>query len=267
MLNSRLFNSKGFRVAIAADGHAALDIVARGTMAPDIVVADYNLPAGLTGLDIAARLRQSFDAALPILIMTGDISTDTLKAIAAAGCMQLNKPIKVDTLMRLVQAQLGAPRAKPQGLPKAHAVAPIDENSPTVFLIDDDDALRDVMREVAEQAGRPVQAFASCEAFLEVYRPGREGCLLVDARLPGLGGIALLQRLKAENYALPSIVITGHGEVSMAVEAMKAGAIDFIEKPIRRDQFLASIECALESERDFSARWLGAQTPPHASAR
>ncbi len=248
-----LFNSKGFRVAVAADGNAALDLVARGVMAPDIVVADYNLPAGLTGLDIATRLRQSFDAALPILIVTGDISTDTLKAIAAAGCVQLNKPIKVDALLRLVQAQLDAPRAKPQILPKPHAVAPIDENSPTIFLIDDDDALREVMREVAEQAGRPVEAFASCEAFLEVYRPGRQGCLLVDARLPGLGGIALLQRLKAENQTLPSIVITGHGEVSMAVEAMKAGAIDFIEKPIRRDQFLASIERALELGRDSSA--------------
>ncbi|MGA3305492.1 MAG: response regulator, partial [Stellaceae bacterium] len=70
------------------------------------------------------------------------------------------------------------------------------ELSPTVFLIDDDDALRETMREMIEREGRPVEAFASGEAFLEAYRPGRKGCLLVDARLPGLGGIALLQRLK-----------------------------------------------------------------------
>jgi two-component system, chemotaxis family, CheB/CheR fusion protein len=247
-----LFDNEGYRTALAADGKSALDLVARGIVQPDIVVADYNLPNKLTGLDVAAHLRESFDNALPVLIVTGDISTDTLKAIAAAGCVQLNKPIRVDTLIRLVRAQLDARRARPQRVPKRPPVAPIDPNTPTIFLIDDDDALREVMREVAEQEGRPVEAFASCEAFLETFRPGRKGCLLVDARLPGLGGIALLQRLKAENHALPSIVITGHGEVSMAVEAMKAGAIDFIEKPVRRDQFLASIERAMELGRDSS---------------
>ena len=249
-----LLNNAGFHVAAAADGDSALGLIARGSVRPDIVVADYNLPNGLTGLDVAARLRETFDSTLPVLIVTGDISTDTLRAIAAAGCVQLNKPIKGDALIRLVRAQLDTPRARPRHLPKPPAaVARVDENLATIFLIDDDDALRDTMREVVVQEGRPVETFASCEAFLEAYRPGRKGCLLVDARLPGLGGIALLQQLKAEQRALPSIMITGHGEVSIAVEAMKAGAIDFIEKPVRRDQLLASIERALELGRDSSA--------------
>ena len=131
------------------------------------------------------------------------------------------------------------------------------ELSPTVFLIDDDDALRETMREMIEREGRPVEAFASGEAFLEAYRPGRKGCLLVDARLPGLGGLALLQRLKAENHALPSIMITGHGDVSMAVEAMKAGAIDFIEKPVSPHKLLLAIESAMKIARnsmELSAR-------------
>ena len=127
------------------------------------------------------------------------------------------------------------------------------ELSPTVFLIDDDDALRETMREMIEREGRPVEAFASGEAFLEAYRPGRKGCLLVDARLPGLGGIALLQQLKAENNVLPSIMITGHGDISMAVEAMKAGAIDFIEKPASRDALLAGIDRAIELTRNSMA--------------
>ena len=249
-----LLNNAGFHTAAAADGNIALGLIARGSVRPDIVVADYNLPNRLTGLDVAARLRETFDSTLPVLIVTGDISTDTLRAIAAAGCVQLNKPIKGDALIRLVRAQLDTPRARPQHLPKPPAaVAPVDESLATIFLIDDDDALRDTMREVVVQEGRPVEGFASCEAFLEAYRPGRKGCLLVDARLPGLGGIALLQQLKAEQRALPSIMITGHGEVSIAVEAMKAGAIDFIEKPVRRDQLLASIERALELGRDSSA--------------
>jgi two-component system, chemotaxis family, CheB/CheR fusion protein len=127
------------------------------------------------------------------------------------------------------------------------------ELSPTVFLIDDDDALRETMREMIEREGRPVEAFASGEAFLEAYRPGRKGCLLVDARLPGLSGTALLQQLKAENNVLPSIMITGHGDVSMAVEAMKAGAIDFIEKPASRDALLAGIDRAIELTRNSMA--------------
>jgi two-component system CheB/CheR fusion protein len=127
------------------------------------------------------------------------------------------------------------------------------ELSPTVFLIDDDDALREAMRELIKRKGWPVEAFASGEAFLEANRPGRKGCLLVDARLPGLGGIALLQRLKAENHVLPSIMITGHGDISMAVEAMKAGAIDFIEKPASRGALLAGIDRAIELTRNSMA--------------
>jgi two-component system CheB/CheR fusion protein len=248
-----LFRNEGYHTALAADGRQALDLVARGTVRPDIVVADYNLPNKLTGLDVAAHLRETFDSTLPVLIVTGDISTDTLKAIAAASCTQLNKPIRVEALTRLVRAQLNAPRVRTQPVLRQPPVPPTDENTPTVFLIDDDDALREVMLEVVRQEGRPVEAFASCEAFLATYRPGRKGCLLVDARLPGLSGIALLQRLKAENHALPAIMITGHGEVSMAVEAMKAGAIDFIEKPVRREQLLASLERAIELGRDSSA--------------
>jgi two-component system CheB/CheR fusion protein len=132
-------------------------------------------------------------------------------------------------------------------LSKQQPATPVaEELVPTVFLIDDDDALRETMREMIEREGQPVEAFASGEAFLEAYRPGRKGCLLVDARLPGLSGIALLQRLKSENRALPSIMITGQGDISMAVEAMKAGAIDFIEKPASRKVLLASIDRALE---------------------
>jgi two-component system CheB/CheR fusion protein len=249
-----VFEMDGYRTAVAADGKSALAMVARGDARPKIVVADYNLPNGLSGLDVARRLRETFDSALPVLIVTGDISTDTLRTIAGAGCIQLNKPIKADALTHLVRSQLALPRQKPEQSPKQQPVVSVaEEFSPTVFLIDDDDALRETMRDLIEREGRLVEAFPSGEAFLKAYRPGRKGCLLVDARLPGLGGLALLQLLKAEHHGLPSIMITGHGEVSMAVEAMKAGAIDFIEKPVSRDELLASIDRALELTRDSMA--------------
>ena len=246
-----LFEIEGYRITAAPDGKSALELVARGDVRPDIVVADYNLPNGPNGLEVAARLRATCEGALPVLIVTGDISTETLRAISLAGCIRLNKPIKAEELTRLVRSQLTVPRPKPEAPQKRRpAAAPAGELAPTVFLIDDDEVLREAMREMIEREGRPVEAFASGEAFLEAYRPGRKGCLLVDVRLPGLGGVALLQRLKAENHELPSIMITGHGEVSMAVEAMKAGAIDFIKKPASRDALLASIDRAIELTRD-----------------
>ena len=90
-------------------------------------------------------------------------------------------------------------------------------------------------------------------------RTGRteKGCLVVDAVMPGMGGIALLEQLRAKNHGLPAIMITGHGDIAMAVQAMKAGAADFLEKPIRPDELLASIERALERSPGFGRSSLG----------
>ena len=106
------------------------------------------------------------------------------------------------------------------------------------------------MRELLEADGRTVEAYDSSEAFLDVYRPGRRGCLVVDARLPGMGGLELLQRLNSERQRLPAIMITGHGDVTMAVRAMRAGAADFIEKPVGHAELLASIDRAMEQAGD-----------------
>ena len=92
----------------------------------------------------------------------------------------------------------------------------------------------------------------SCEGFLEAYRPGREGCLLLDAYLPGMSGLDLLKRLKERGDHLPAIMITGAADVTMAVDAMKAGALDFVEKPIGRDDLLACVTRALEHAQDAS---------------
>ena len=99
---------------------------------------------------------------------------------------------------------------------------------------------------------RHVEDFSSCEDFLAAYRPGREACLLVDAYLPGMNGLELLQRLGEAGNRLPAIMITGNSDVPMAVEAMKAGASDFIEKPVSRSELLAGVGRALELARDSS---------------
>ena len=127
---------------------------------------------------------------------------------------------------------------------------PSQRKQAVIFVVDDDSHVRDGICDLLETEGRTVEDFASCESFLEAYRPGREACLLVDAYLPGMTGLELLQRLQARGDRLPAIMITGNGDVPMAVQAMRAGASDFIEKPVGRDELLASVERALVQARD-----------------
>ena len=120
----------------------------------------------------------------------------------------------------------------------------------TVFVVDDDSALREVMRDLLQEHGYAVKMFADGLAFFEAFRPGWEGCILVDATMPGMSGIELIERLKREGHELPAIVITGNGAVPMAVQAMKVGAVDFIEKPVGHRELLASVERALDQTED-----------------
>jgi two-component system, chemotaxis family, CheB/CheR fusion protein len=164
--------------------------------------------------------------------------------------VHLNKPVGASELTRVAQRLL----AKPQSAPTEAAAQPPrcleDGESSTIFVVDDDRSIRDAMRDLLEDDGYTVELFAGGRAFLEAYRPGRHGCLLVDALMPGMSGIELIERLKAENCGLPAIVITGNGAVPMAVQAMKAGAVDFIEKPVGHEDLLASVKRALDRTRD-----------------
>jgi two-component system CheB/CheR fusion protein len=259
-----LLGTEGYRTTSAANGRRALEMTANGTVKPDIVIADYNLPGGMTGLETIAGLRGALHREIPAIVLTGDISTGTLRKIAQGRCVHLNKPANAEDLTGLIAALLGAPR--PNGANGheppliAHAktlpsVKPNGDPSPaTIFVVDDDPVLRATMVELLELDGRAVETYSDCEAFLETYSPSRKGCLIVDAQMQGMGGLALLEWLKSEKSELASIMITGYGDVSMAVRAMKAGAMDFIEKPIRADELLASIENALDRTHDSGKR-------------
>jgi two-component system, chemotaxis family, CheB/CheR fusion protein len=261
-----LFKAEGHRSASASDGRKALELIASG-IEPDIVIADYNLPGGLTGLQTIAELRAALHREIPAIILTGDISTGTLRKIAHAHCLHLNKPAHAEDLTRLVETMLAAQfRSGANGLtapPKEPANKPASVTTTTapslqtVYVIDDDATLRVTMLELLTLDGREVEAFASCEAFLQSYRPSRKGCLIVDAQMQGMGGLALLERLKSEAVDLPAIMITGVGDVAMAVRAMKAGAVDFIEKPVDPDELIACIESALDRTEDSAKRSAG----------
>ena len=249
-LLDHLLKDEGHRVVTAPDGIAALDSVRRGIARPDLILADYNLPHGMNGLQVAAKLRERFGSQIPVIILTGDISTHTLREIGGQHCVQLNKPVKLRELTEAIQTLLRSSQSATPPAARDIAEAPGKPGASTIFVVDDDSQLRDAMRSLLEDDGRTVEDYPTCEAFLEAYRPGREGCLLVDAYLPGMSGLELLQRLPDIDDRLPAIMMTGNSDVPIAVQAMKAGAVDFIEKPIGGKQLLASIQRALDHSRD-----------------
>ena len=115
----------------------------------------------------------------------------------------------------------------------------------TVFIVDDDAAVRKGLAFLLRAAGYTVEAFASALSFLEGYDPRRGGCLLLDVQMPRMSGVELQQQLNVRGWRLPVLFITGHGTVSLAIAAIKAGAFDFVEKPLREEALLESIERAL----------------------
>jgi two-component system, chemotaxis family, CheB/CheR fusion protein len=252
-----LLGDLGYRVTTTHDAATALALVAAGKVRPDLILADYNLPGGLNGLQMVARLRAELQCNIPTVILTGDISTDTLRAIEREKCALLSKPVRTLELASLIQRLLAPKLAD---LPaQATGVAAVAEPSavaadgtPIIFIVDDDDHLREVLRQTLEADGQAVQDFATCEAFLAAYQPGTLGCLLVDAYLPGIDGMELLRRMHAAGHTLPAIMITGNSDVAMAVAAMKAGAADFIEKPVAGDELIASIARAIARAHDGS---------------
>jgi len=119
--------------------------------------------------------------------------------------------------------------------------------SATVFIVDDDPAVRDAIRWLMEQVKLRVQVFASADEFLANYVPGTRGCLILDIRMPGMSGLELQERLKAAGGVIPVIIITGHGDVSIAVRAMKAGAVEFLQKPFHDQVLLDTVQSALSA--------------------
>lgn len=241
---------EGHRTATVTHGAAALDLILRGTFKPDLVLADHNLPNDMNGLQLAAHIRSHLHYQVPVIILTGDISTETMRAIARQNCVQLNKPVKLTELTQTIGQLLTTSRSAPSLPGLRPTESGTHRSSPIIFVVDDDDRLRAAVRSVLEDAGRTVGDFATAEAFLASYRPGGDACVLIDAHLPGMSGIELLQHLEATGAGLPAIMITGDGDVTMAVQAMKSGASDFIEKPIGREGLLACIDRALEQSRD-----------------
>ena len=229
---AELLRSQGHHVTTAPDGPRSLESVTQN--APDMVLADYNLPDGPNGLQLAAAIRTMIGRDLPVIILTGDTSSRTVRAVAQAGCALLSKPVGATQLRQAI----------------ARVLKPLETGRTLIAVVDDDADVRGAIVDVLEADGRRIADYPSSEAFLRGFRPGAVACLLVDAALPGMSGIELLEKLRADGQNIPAIVITGQSDVSMAIRAMKAGASDFIEKPVDRLGLLTSLARALERSGD-----------------
>ncbi|MGE4280483.1 MAG: response regulator transcription factor [Magnetospirillum sp.] len=114
-----------------------------------------------------------------------------------------------------------------------------------VFIVDDDEAIRDALSWLFQSRGVAVKSYDSAEAFLAEWRPGQSGCLLLDIRMSGMSGLDLFDRLREVSASLPVIFLTGHGDVPMAVSALKKGAMDFVEKPFNDNELVDRVIEAL----------------------
>jgi len=258
-LLTQLLTSGGYRVRGVGEATAALQMMASSAIMPDIILTDYNLPGGLNGLELVGKLRARLGQELAAIILTGDITTETMAKIAGENCVRLSKPVDPQALVLAIE------RLRHRGVPApplpAAAARPMAEplvqpalrqgSAQVIHIIDDDPEIRTSLHHLLELQGHGVAGFASAEAFLATYRPGAEACLLVDAHLPGMSGVELLAALRARGDHVPVILITGFGDVGLAVNAMRSGACDFIEKPVGGDELVASIARAIGAAHDI----------------
>ncbi len=125
----------------------------------------------------------------------------------------------------------------------------MDNNTAVVYVVDDDEAVRDSLKFLLESVGLKCLVFASALEFIDRHSPNQHSCVVADIRMPGMSGLDLQDELNRRGSTLPILFITGHGDVPMAVDAMKSGALDFIQKPFRDQELLDRINQALEQDQ------------------
>src|SRR5918992_657424 len=125
----------------------------------------------------------------------------------------------------------------------------MSDPGPIIYVVDDEASIRDALMSLIRSVGLSVQTFGSAREFLARQRPDAPGCLVLDMRLPGLSGLDLQRELATAQIDIPIIFITGHGDIPMTVQAMKAGAMEFLTKPFRDQDLLDAIQQALDRDR------------------
>jgi two-component system CheB/CheR fusion protein len=245
-----LLHAEGYSVVLAIDSLQALEMVERENLRPDLIMTDQRLPDDRNGPAYIKRLREWLSYDVPVITLTGKVSTETFIGVDLSNSLRLTKPVKLRELTQAVQRAFSASRSVSPVASRTQVTVEAKLDGCLVFVVDDNEQIGEDMRTVIEADGGLVDVYATSEAFMASYRPGAKTCLLVDAYLPGMNGIDLLRQLRQGGDAMPAIMITGNSDVAMAVAAMKAGASDFIEKPVSSVELLSSIQRAIDSSLD-----------------
>ena len=248
-----LLSGEGHQVTLVETAQSAMTLVAGG-LRPDLVLTDYNLPGGMDGLALMRDLRKR--GPLPAIVLSGDITAETLRRIASEDVLHLAKPVTVGRLAMAVANLVKAPAKASTAL-----TVPTLALNATIHIVDDDDAFRSALRTMLEADHHIVADHPSCESFLDGFDPAMTGCLLLDAYLPGMDGMALLTHLRGLGSRMPVIMITGQSDVAVAVAAMKAGASDFLEKPVSSADIRASIDRVVATRERTAPMPLADLTP------
>jgi FixJ family two-component response regulator len=243
------------KVLEAADGGEALETIRLHR--PDLVIVDVLMPT-MDGYEFLLRLREEAAIAhTPVVFYTAANYEPEARAIAeAAGVLHfLTKPAEPLVILDAINSVLGTAS---QGVSAASlnkfnrrvVPPPADPIDPAaiVFIVDDDPVFRQSLISIVNDASLQSRAYATAEEFLENYESTQSGCLVLDLRLPGMSGIKLLELLRSRRIQVPAIILTGHGDIPAAVDAMRLRVLDFLEKPADRRIFLAKIYRALQED-------------------
>ncbi|MFN4157391.1 MAG: chemotaxis protein CheB [Gemmobacter sp.] len=233
---------EGHTVIAMSDAREAMAWAGGDAERPDVLLTDFDLRGNADGLQLAQDLPDVLGGTVPTIILTGDISSETMKSIAATPHALVSKPVMPDVLLDHISDLMRKARSA-----QVKSARRRDAADTSVHVIDDDPMIREALRRLFEAEGWEVVTHGSAEAFLAQPRPEGAACLLVDQLLPGMNGVALITLLRSQGSDLPAVVLTGHGDAATAVSALKAGASDLIEKPASAADLLASVRHALKT--------------------
>jgi two-component system CheB/CheR fusion protein len=246
-----LLKREDYSVATASDSVAAMDLITRAQIQPDLIVVDDDLPNGPSGREVRRSIGELLNQKIPTIVLTNGISPTTLGNASPRHHVQLRKTVRPEEMIDAVRRLLSA-RVAPGSPLLRLTTEPSRQSPPKIFVIVHDDETRDELVSVFEDDIATVQAYATAESFLEAYRPGRHACLVIDAFLPRMSGLELMRRLDESGRDHPAIIISDRGDVATAVQAIKAGAWDIVEKPIVRRDLIASVQRALGHSSDWN---------------
>jgi len=243
-----LLEVHGYAVAVASSLRDALALAddPHGC-GPGAIVADFNLGGAANGVEVVRRVAARLGRSIPAVVVTGDVSDQAARTVRQAGFQLLYKPVRPAALLLSIEtliSQMSGPACPPRTAP---AVGSRQDATASIALVEDDEDVCAALRDVLTASGYRVAEHRNAEAFLANPNRRTFACVLVDIGLPGMSGLELQRRLAAEGGSPPVILISGEGDLSRAIGAMRDGAADFLEKPVRTAVLLESIARAVAS--------------------